>query len=72
MPSDYKLQIVRVRDNTISSPVGGVIKQFAVDWTVDGSSIHTTNIPGDKFTADAALQVIRPQSDEVIKLLKTV
>jgi hypothetical protein len=71
MATDYKLQILRVRDNPISKPLGGVLQQKAVDWTVDGPTIHTTNIPGEDFSADAALKVIRPQAEEVIKLLQT-
>jgi hypothetical protein len=72
MATDYKLQILRVRDNPLPGQFGGVIRQKAVDWTVDGTNIHTTNIPGDTFTAAAALAIIQPQAQEVIQLLKTV
>lgn len=71
MTDQYKLQIVRVRDNPTLNPFGGITRQKSVDWTVDGVNMHTTAVPSDGFTAAAALALIQPQANEVIQLLQS-
>lgn len=71
MADEYKLKIVRVRDTPLLNPMGGIIRQKSVDWTVDGVNMHTTVVPSDGFTAAGALALIQPQANEVINLMKT-
>jgi hypothetical protein len=71
MAEQYPTKILRVRDASALNLLGGVTAQKAIDFTLDGKTVHTVIVPAEGFTAEKARAAVEVQAAEIRKLLQS-